>query len=355
VAAVVVAGGLTYRAIRQHQISAARTIRSPRGIDEAMFVRIGGIDQWIGIRGRDRDNPVLLNLHGGPGLALDVRPQGWEDRFTVVQWDQRGAGRTYIRNPKPAAGLDIPRMTADGLAVAQFVRTRLHKKKVVLVANSWGTVLGLSMVRARPDLFSAYVGSGDLVDAARMDLWVRDELLRRARAKGDAKAVSALTSMGSPPWSQRQLDDERRIAAAYSPRSDRSAIAGLVGALLVEPGYGLGDVVAYLDGMRNSIARLVPQAQAWKAERLGRDFQVPMLFIQGQDDLETPTAVVRDYVDWIRAPEKSLLVVPGAGHLVMISRPGAIWRQLLERVRPLAVAADASPVRSASPDRTTPG
>lgn len=97
VIAIAAAGALGYRAIRQHQISEARAIRSPRGIDEALYVRIGGVDQWISIRGEDRDNPVLLNLHGGPGLALDVRPQAWERRFTIVQWDQRGSGRTCSR------------------------------------------------------------------------------------------------------------------------------------------------------------------------------------------------------------------------------------------------------------------
>jgi pimeloyl-ACP methyl ester carboxylesterase len=343
------ATGLALRAVRQHQISASRVIRSPRGINESRFVRIGGVDQWISIRGEDRDNPVLLNLHGGPGLALDTLPREWESRFTVVQWDQRGAGRTYIRNPKPAADLNIGQMTADGLVVAEYVRVRLHKTKVVLIANSWGTVLGLSMVKARPGLFSAYVGAGNLTDPQAMELWTHSALFAMARAKGDAKMVSALQKMGAPPWTSSQLDVQRAIASGNGPRSDRSAIAGLIGALLVEPGYSLGDVQQYLTGMRESITWLAPQAEAWKAQRLGADFDVPMVFIQGRDDLVTPTAVVRGYVEGIRAPRKMLLVVPEAGHLVLRSHPDSVMRLLLIGVRPLSVAADRLSAQGASP------
>jgi pimeloyl-ACP methyl ester carboxylesterase len=103
-------------------------------VSEEMFVQIGGIPQWITIKGDDRNNPVLLFLHGGPGDALsplaDAMYAGWEKDFTLVQWDQRGAGRTYSKNgPSIEPTMTVERMAQDGIEVAEFLTKHLHKKK----------------------------------------------------------------------------------------------------------------------------------------------------------------------------------------------------------------------------------
>ena len=133
-------------------------ITAPNGIDEAKYVEIGGIQQWITIRGEDRNNPVLLFLHGGPGDATN--PWGyagfrrWLKAFTVVQWDQRGAGRTLGKNSAAsAATITVARMTQDGIELAELLRKSLHQDKIILVGHSWGSALGVFMVKARPDLF----------------------------------------------------------------------------------------------------------------------------------------------------------------------------------------------------------
>src|SRR5213594_2959063 len=127
-------------------------VTTPNGIDEANYVKIGGLEQWITIRGEDRKNPVLLFLHGGPGDATN--PWGyagfrnWLKYFTVVQWDQRGAGRTFGRNGAAAAStITIERMVQDGVELAEMVTKKLHTDKIVLVGHSWGSVLGFFMVK----------------------------------------------------------------------------------------------------------------------------------------------------------------------------------------------------------------
>ena len=121
-------------------------VASPNGVDEAKYVVIGGIEQWITIRGEDRNNPVLLILHGGPGDATN--PWGyagfrsWQKRFTVVQWDQRGAGRTFGKSgPSIAPTMTIDRMTQDGIELAELLRKSLQKDKIILVGHSWGSIL----------------------------------------------------------------------------------------------------------------------------------------------------------------------------------------------------------------------
>jgi pimeloyl-ACP methyl ester carboxylesterase len=144
-------------------------VTAARGVDEGQFVSINGVDQWITIRGQDVDNPVLLFLHGGPGMGSSFTAPAfseWEKYFTFVQWDQPGGGFTQMKAPDGQGAMTIARFTKDGLAVTEHVLGRLQKKRLVLMGNSWGTLLGLEMVKARPELFSAYVGSSQAVGDA---------------------------------------------------------------------------------------------------------------------------------------------------------------------------------------------
>lgn len=126
-------------------------LSSASGIDEARFITIGGIEQWVTIRGQDRDNPVLLFLHGGPGDVTNPWSFAlfapWEQHFTVVQWDQRGAGRTLRRNGESVAStMTIARITQDGIELAEYLRKYLGKEKIIVVGHSFGTILELGMV-----------------------------------------------------------------------------------------------------------------------------------------------------------------------------------------------------------------
>ena len=134
----------------------ALAITTPNGISWSGYVRIGGIDQWLQIRGEDKANPVLLWLNGGPGYSTipqTLSHREWEKYFTVVMWDQRGEGRTLEESGTDIAPtMNIPRMTADGVEVADYLRQRLGKHGIVLLGHSWGSILGVEMARRRPDL-----------------------------------------------------------------------------------------------------------------------------------------------------------------------------------------------------------
>src|SRR5215472_5647649 len=135
-----IVGIFMVRAHRQRVTAEQLAIHAPNCIEEAMYVKIGGIDQWIQIRGQDRNNPVLLCLHGGPGatwLPLTALFLQWEKKFTVVQWDQRGAGRTLAKTGRSVAdSMSIDRMAQDGIEVSEFLRSHLHKDKIILLGHS---------------------------------------------------------------------------------------------------------------------------------------------------------------------------------------------------------------------------
>ena len=315
-------------------------IRSPRAIDQRGFIEIGGIGQWLTLRGEDRDNPVLLILHGGPGAALSAVAfalfRGLEKHFTVVHWDQRGAGRTFGHNGRHRSGeISITRMTQDGIEVAEHLCARLGKPNIALCAISWGSVLALGMIRARPDLFAAYVGTGQIVDMLGGERFAYRTLLTRAREGGQKTAISALELIGPPPfgsgktrriWQQWLLD--------FAPASERRAMREIPFLLITAPRTSLRDVWDTIAGVFFSYSKLFRSLMEYRAEPYGWTFRVPMYFFQGSDDLQTPTKLVRDFVRQIRAPKKALIALEGGGHLVIRSMGPEFVRELVSRLKP---------------------
>ncbi|MFC7646477.1 alpha/beta fold hydrolase [Streptosporangium lutulentum] len=169
-AAAPAAGLLGHRQLKRAAHAKRLRITTPNGIDESGFVRIGGIDQWISIRGDDLCNPVILEIHGGPGasnLVFAPRTRDWERHFTIVRWDMRGAGKTFGRTGQDGQGeMSLKRLHRDAVEVTQHVRARLAVEKVLLVANSFGSFLGLRLARSHPELYSAYVGTDQNINAA---------------------------------------------------------------------------------------------------------------------------------------------------------------------------------------------
>jgi pimeloyl-ACP methyl ester carboxylesterase len=321
------------------------TIRSPRGIDEAGFVSIGGIEQWVTIRGRDRANPVLLFLHGGPGDVTSCWTFAlfapWEEHFTVVQWDQRGAGRTLRKNgPAIASTLSVDRMAQDGVELAEYLRKHLGKDKVILVAHSFGSLLGLQMVRARPDLFYAYVGTGQVADETKNYAAAYDSLLKKARAVGNQRTIDDLTRVGPPPYSSGEGYAVQRNWSNAFEGADQF-LPGTLGLTLVAPGCSVQDINDSAAGQELSADRLVPQTKSSEPKDLGLKFSIPIFFFQGAEDFTTPTVLARDYLAAIQAPRKEFVAMDGAGHFAVFMHSGPFLKELLTRVRPLAVAGGA--------------
>ena len=308
-------------------------------IQEARFVALGGIEQWITIRGADRANPVLLIVHGGPGDAQSAFRQTYavyEKDFTLVQWDQRGAGNTYAKNPTSAPEPD--RVESDGIELARYLRGYLGKKKIVVLGHSWGSCLAIGMVQRDPDLFAAYVGTGQ-PGSFRAGIRAQfDFLLARARAAGDRKRVEQLEAIGTPDptdatkyfswWSMRNpymspddsrwFDEMRRIA-----RSD--------------PQFTEAYMKSVDDGMRLSGRTTVGAMLTTDLPATARTLNVPFFVIQGNDDMVAPTSVAITYFDVVQAPEKKLILIDHAGHFALLTHREEFLAALVKYVRPLAV------------------
>jgi len=314
----------------------------PNAIKEEAFVRIGGIEQWVSIRGQNLDNPVILVLHGGPGVSnAPFAPAfiPWEKDFTLVEWDQHGAGRTFGRNGAEGTGpLSIDRLTQDGIELTEHLRSRLKKDRVILFALSFGSVIALKMVHARPDLFAAYVGSGQFVNAADSDALGYQLTLAQARAVANSEAINALEAMGPPPWPDVKTRSAAKGWAARMTKADDPASKMNVPAMLKAlPDYSEADLKNLAAGMAFSTEPLVRDAMSFDARALGSRFPIPLFIFQGVDDLNTPTPLVQRWFADLDAPAKAIVIVEHASHGAFYTHSEQLGRFLAERVRPLAV------------------
>lgn len=316
-------------------------------VDDARFIDVRGVEQWVTVRGASRENPPLL-IVGGPGAAFAALAPffaEWEEHFTLVQWDQPGAGFTFARSPAEPGSIE--RLGADAIEVVDYARRRLAVPKIGLLAISAGTIVGLHMVARRPDLFGAYVGSGQFVDWARQDALSYELLLRRANERGDSVMQAELAKIGPPPYADTAADAVKsKYAGAPTPR-EATAFAALgpvmaaasarvpANASYFAPGVEWPEPFARAWAAYTALRR---ELVAFDARRLGRELAVPMYFLQGADDLYSVTSEVERYAAEITAPHVEVMTIPDAGHSASLLR-NEVLQRLRERVRPTLLAA----------------
>lgn len=294
------------------------------GINEGMYEAIGGTQQWIQIRGKDRSNPVILWLNGGPGFS--TIPQTFfhvpmEKDFTVVMWDQRGEGKSYaFTGPSIAPTMTIDRMAADGVKLAEFLRQHLGVQRIVIMGHSWGSILGVRMAQMRPDLFSAYIGTGQVVSLREAMELEYPSILDMARNSENEQAVKELEAAGPPPYSKisdyiipiRWANAFDAVAPSASGRRNTFAAIWAFFRLFALTDKSVREGIAFSQNLmlEPMLDEVVPE--------LGTDFEIPVFFIQGSEDKLSPTSMVRQYYNSISAPAKKMIVLDNAGHLAIL-------------------------------------
>lgn len=330
-----------------HLLGAADALTTPGSIDTLERVELGGIPQWISVRGRDRRNPVLLYLHGGPGfptMPVSYRWQRpWEEYFTVVQWDQRGAGKTYAASDPAAVRptLTVPRMVADAEELVRHLRARYGHGKIVLLGHSWGSVIGVELARRHPEWFHAYVGMGQVVDVAEQERLGYEALVDSATRARDTAALRELRALA--PYPERdgatpveKLYAERKWMRAYGGYNHQQPHDDYYGALVaMSPVYTDAEVGAFGPAIEFSFRALWPQLQRhaiWEVTEL----RVPVVLLHGVHDLTTPLSLAERWYAGLRAPSKALVRFERSAHMVMMEEPGRLFLHLVQDVHPLA-------------------
>lgn len=320
--------------------SAPRSVPEPRAarVEEARFVPLGGLEQWITLRGR-ADAPILLVVHGGPGdvqSPLVTAYADYERDFLLVQWDQRGAGKTYGKYGASTPELTLERLSQDGIELAEYLRGRFPRSRVIVLGHSWGTAIATQMVRQRPALFAAYVGTGQIASWAESVMAQFEFLVRKAKDTGDAAMLAELEAIGRPdPANAEQYFAFTRPLRKYLDAADAGWLAGLIPLVRRTPGFTDDDLRMLGDGMTFSGKVLLPIQMAEDLSTSALRFEIPYFVIQGRDDLFTPTAPAEAYFAKLVAPHKRIAILDGAGHFALVTHAARFVAILNEMVASL--------------------
>ncbi|MFK2855487.1 alpha/beta hydrolase [Dyella humi] len=335
-------------------IANSRRIVSPNGIETLVKVPINGTDQWLSIRGKNRRNPILLVLHGGPAspsMPSDYTYQSpWEDYFTVVQWDQRGAGKTYAANTeqKMAPGMTIEGMTDDAAQVVQYLREHYGKQKIFLMGHSWGTVLGTRLAQQHPEWFYAYIGVGQVVNVRRNEEVGYDFALSSAKSSGNANAIKELQAIapypGTAPINLERLGVRSKWEMYYGGLTyGRQNYAYESDVEQLSPEYSQQELDAINKGSVFTIGHLAAPLLSVNFDDVTQ-FGCPVILFVGAHDETTSHELAEQWFDKLHAPSKRLVIFADSAHMVMQEQPGRFLMHLVTDALPLAQASgDASP------------
>ncbi len=345
---------------RKTSIAKARKISSTNGIEELESVKVNGLEQWLSIRGSDKNNPVLLYVHGGPGatsmpFAYEMSPD-WEKNFIMVHWDQRGTGKTRCSNPDyDPREAKFDDFYADMIDIINYLRTRLNKDKVIILGHSWGTLLGTHLAKKNPELLHAYVGTGQMTNIYESEVLGYEFALKEAMRHNDTVGVARLKSIAPYPATgdvetkelQRRVSTQRRYLQKYGGALQINYMDKIYKAFFNSPDYSMCDWMGLINtqlggapyphrDLNGSFVKKETGLANFDQD-LGFDFKVPIFFFLGALDHQTSTIVATRYFNKINAPLKKLVIFEKSGHAPPAMEEDKFIDALVRHVRPLAL------------------
>lgn len=342
--AALIVGAFLLRLIYREVLRAQHNISTP-GIDLMETVQIGGIQQTLYFRGQNTENPVILYLHGWPAATemqfLHGFQYDWEDTFTVVHWDQRQAGKTFLaNNPDEVGSPTFDRMVEDAWKVTQYIQNKLGKDKIIVLGHSGGTILGKALVQSHPQAYSAYIGVGEVTNYLENDRIGYNLVLEKAKEAGNKKDITELEELGAYLTDPYDSSVFMRMAQVRQYQSKYGVGTGvdmnIILLALRSPYYSLREVSVLFGNVWNYQVELFEYAfTEYDAENLGTSYIMPVFFIRGENDFVVSKELEETFFEKIQAPDKHRFLVPEAGHMTMMDNPKEFTRILLEEIAPL--------------------
>lgn len=312
-------------------------IISTSRVESLEKLRLGGVDQWILIRGWNRNDPVLLLMHGGPGfpsMPFAHVATELEKHFVVVHWDQRGAGKSYSASD-PNSSMNMHQFIADTVELTDVLRGRFHQPRIFLGAHSWGSMIGALAVAQAPERFTAYFAISQAANAPDSERMMYRWALDKAAAAGNEKAASELKQLGAPPYERFADYDKMTAWIAHFSDQAHSPVSRwhFVRLALESPFYSWADLVRIPLGYRFSFSELWREAfydtdLLKQAPRL----QVPVFFFLGRHDhtATASAAMAERYFNALDATRgKRLIWFEHSGHWPQLEEPQLFQQELI--------------------------
>ena len=315
-------------------------------IDRKERITLGGVKQAIHIWGTKQENPVVLFLHGGPGIpnrhGMAKNHMDLLDDFTIVAWDQRGTGGSYFGcDPET---LTLEQLISDCAELISYLCRTLNKEKIFLLGASWGTELGTFVCQQYPDQIAGYIGYGQVVNGIENENLSYAFALEAAKKAGNAEDIAELEKVGPPVDGQYKpvfegLMTQRRIMKKYGGHSTKSTggyFKGTVIPILTSPELDLRSKIGTAKGYKVCLSRMWPTIVHYDFLKDCGPFQMPYYIFQGRLDRNTPSALIQDYYDAIQAPDKDLVWFENSAHGPMGEEPEKFKRLMREKFLKIA-------------------
>ncbi len=302
-----------------------KTVKGQISIASLEKVQIGNSVQWVLIRSENINNPIILFVHGGPGtseLTLNRKnTKELEKYFTVVNWDQRGAGKSFqaIKNRED---IHIDRFVSDILELSDYLRQRFKKNKITLVGHSFGSAIGVLAVSRKPELFNAYIGIGQVSNMAEGETISYNYVLQQAKAANDQATIKKLEDIAPPPYSgekwRSKFMTERQLLGKYRGEyysSTSGAFGVVIKSLIFSTEYTFLDRINFFRGIFASVNLVFPELLKLNLFNQVPKLDVPVWFMLGRHDYEVPATLAEQYFNMLQASQKSLIWFENSAHL----------------------------------------
>ena len=298
-------------------------------LDQLESREINGTRQWLLYRAADRTKPVVLFVHGGPGYPLTWFSRAFDgllqNDFVVVHWDQRNAGKSYSPDT-PFESYTLDQIVDDGLEVTEHLKRKFGRDKIILVGHSWGTLVAANMVKRRPASFRAYVSVGTAAEWKRGEELRYAQLQMLARERNDQTAIADLERLGPPPYksSERYQRFGELIVRldGFAGTSRKLTEEQLAQAIQQTTEYTGEEIATAVEALKGNLDRLGEFLNSYVLKKAVPKLDVPVYFVQGRHDMNTPTELAKEYFDDIEAPRgKHWIVFEDAAHLPMYEQP----------------------------------
>ncbi|MBO0456737.1 alpha/beta hydrolase [Enterococcus hulanensis] len=324
-------------------MAATPKIAKENSIAELRKVQLNGRKEWVSIRGENRNNPLLLFLAGGPGgsqlAATRYELAELEKDFVVVNWEQPGSGKSYSAIPKKQLTPEI--YVQDGTALVRSLLKEFRQEKVYLVGESWGSALGIFMVKEQPELYHAFMGTGQMVAFEETEKIDYALAMKLAKENVDQKVVDSLRKNGPPPYYGKSVTTKSAVYLNYlSQRMARNPEIQNPGFQTIRDlsakEYGILDKVNYLRGILQTFNQVYPQLYEIDLRKNYAKLDIPVYFLLGKHDLNAPRSLAEDYYDKLAAPEKEIIWFEHSGHNPWINereRFAEVVQQIAEKTK----------------------
>jgi len=308
----------------------ATRIETANGISSLEEITFGGLEQWLFIRGTDQKNPVLIFLHGGPGVPImgmaSSRNSDAEliKHFTVVHWDQRGAGKSY-NSDIPTDSMTWDRLVEDCNELIDYIRNRFNTQKVFIVGHSSGSVTGIKSAYRYPEKIHAYVGVGQIINDYEQQKIKYNFIVEEAEKSGDVKMQNAIKAIGPPPYDTPQKLNEIETYISRFGGIIHDSFVKKIGILmlsfLTSPEYSLSEGFnsVKMKGFEFSTSAMWDEIKNTDLTKEIQSIKVPIYFFEGKYDMATPTVQVENFYDSLDAEKgKKLIIFENSAHIPMI-------------------------------------